>query len=203
MPRPERRLDPEEGPVALFAIGLRELRTSAGSPTYRVLARRAHYSAATLAEAAGGKSMPSLPVALAYVRACGGNEAEWEQRWRDTAAELAPHPAPGPGGKDASVGRSPYAGLVAYGPEDAEWFCGRDRLVAALEERVARQRFVAVVGASGSGKSSVLRAGLLPAVSDDDRQWHKLVITPGALPLRECAIPVRRTVRASSRHSGH
>jgi hypothetical protein len=55
-------------------------------------------------------------------------------------------------------------------------------------ERVDRQRFVAVVGASGSGKSSALRAGLLPAISADDEQRATLLITPGAHPLQECAV---------------
>lgn len=186
MPRPERAVDPAEGSVAQFAIGLRELRQAAGNPTYRVLAQRAHYSAATLAAAAGGKSLPSLSVALAYVRACDGDVVEWERRWRDTAAELEPQPT----NDGASDCRSPYVGLAAYGPEDAECFCGRDRLIAALLERVGRQRFVAVVGASGSGKSSLLRAGLVPAVSADRPGWRTLVLTPGPYPLRECAVRV-------------
>jgi ABC-type glutathione transport system ATPase component len=115
MPRPERPVNPEDGPIARFAVET-----------------------------------------LAYVRACGGDEAEWETWWRDTA--------PSTPQDTASNDRAPYVGLSAYGPEDAEWFCGRDKLVAAVVDRVARQRFVAVVGPSGAGKSSVLRAGLLPSV---------------------------------------
>src|SRR5207253_10434027 len=64
-------------------------------------------------------------------------------------------PAPGP---------SPYKGLEAFQPEDAEWFFGRDSLVAELTVRLSETAFLAVIGPSGSGKSSVLRAGLLPAV---------------------------------------
>ncbi|GAA4551807.1 hypothetical protein GCM10023192_80010 [Amycolatopsis samaneae] len=72
-----------------FAADLRRLRAEAGSPTYRDLGARTHYSAASLSEAAAGRKLPSLPVALAYVKACGGNDAEWEQRWRALVAELS------------------------------------------------------------------------------------------------------------------
>ena len=187
MPRPERSVDPTEGPVARLAVGLRELRRCAGSPGYRELARRAHYSATTLAQAARGVSLPSLAVTLAYVRACGGDAAEWERRWRAAEAELNPQRLPDPDA-DVEVGRAPYVGLVAYKQEDAEWFCGRERVVAAVVEWVACQRFVAVVGMSGAGKSSVLRAGLVPEVTADGGRWSALVMTPGAYPLEECAV---------------
>jgi WD40 repeat protein len=154
-----------------------------------------HYSSTTLADAAGGQKLPSLPVTLAYVRGCGGDVVEWERRWRTTAEELDPPPLADVKDEDASDGRCPYVGLAAYGPEDAEWFCGRDRLVAALVERVGRQRFVAVVGASGSGKSSLLRAGLIAAVSGDHERWTPLVITPGAHPLQECAVRLGAQLR--------
>jgi WD40 repeat protein len=182
MPRPENPVDPADGPVASFAAELRELRRRAGGLGYRELARRAHYSPTTLAQAARGMTLPSLPVTLAYVRACGGNTEEWEPRWRAATAELAPRPRPGT--EDDSP--APYVGLAAYGPDDAKWFCGRDQLIATLTERVARQRFVAVVGASGAGKSSVLRAGLVPAMCAAG-DWT-LVITPGEHPLEECAV---------------
>jgi hypothetical protein len=101
--------------------------------------------------------LPSLSVTLAYVRGCGGDVEEWERRWRATAEEIDPPPLADAKDEDESDNCCPYVGLAAYGPEDAEWFCGRDRLVAALVERVGGQRFVAVVGASGSGKSSLLQ----------------------------------------------
>ena len=64
MPRPERRLDPGDGVVERFAAELRTVRNSAGRPGYRELARRAHFSATTLSEAAGGRKLPSLAVTL-------------------------------------------------------------------------------------------------------------------------------------------
>ena len=58
----------------------------------------------------------------------------------------------------------PYKGLAPFEVEDAEFFCGRERLVAELVARLADAPLLALVGPSGSGKSSLLRAGLLPAL---------------------------------------
>jgi WD40 repeat protein len=91
-------------------------------------------------------------------------------------------PAPGP---------SPYKGLEVFQPEDAEWFFGRDHLVAELAVRLSETGFLAVIGPSGSGKSSVLRAGLLPAVwrgeLPGEGAWTTIVMTPGTHPLDELA----------------
>ncbi|MEV0385734.1 hypothetical protein [Nonomuraea sp. NPDC050643] len=181
MPRPERLIDPADGVVPRLAVELRALRRTAGNPSYRELARRVHYSATTLAEAAGGVRLPTLQVTLAYVRACDGDVTAWEARWQAAAAELDAQAEIN--GADA---RPPYLGLAVYGPRDADRFFGRERMLAVLVERLGRQRFVAVVGASGSGKSSLLRAGLLPALAADDRL--ALLFTPGAHPLHECAV---------------
>jgi hypothetical protein len=59
----------------------------------------------------------------------------------------------------------PYKGLAAFGVEDAEYFFGRERLVAELVARIVGAPLLAVVGPSGSGKSSVIRAGLQPALA--------------------------------------
>jgi WD40 repeat protein len=167
---------------------LRELRRSAGNPTYRVLAKRAHYAATTLAEAAAGDRLPTLAVALAYARACNGDGAVWMARWRAAAVELDAAAPRATEATDPGRGRPPYLGLAAYGPDDADRFCGRNRLVAALTDRLARQRFVAVIGASGSGKSSLLRAGLVPAVHAESDRWSTVLVSPGAHPVRECAV---------------
>lgn len=177
-------MDPGEGSAQRFAVALRELRQSAGNPTYRVLAKRAHYSATALAQAAAGDRLPTLAVAVAYARACDGDEEEWTARWRSAVAELDAEAPQATGAPDPDGNRPPYLGLAAYGPDDADRFCGRDRLVADLTDRLARHRFVAVVGPSGSGKSSLLRAGLMPAVCADGN-LRTVVITPGAHPVRE------------------
>lgn len=116
MPRRERPLDESDDPLVLFAADLRTLREKAGGPGYRELGRLAHYSAATLSEAAGGRKLPTLAVTLAFVRACQGDETEWESRWRSLAAELAPSLPP------TDVDDAPYLGLAAFQPEHADRF---------------------------------------------------------------------------------
>ncbi|MDX6764941.1 helix-turn-helix transcriptional regulator, partial [Streptomyces sp. F8] len=74
-------LDPTAGPLEEFAHALRALRKQAGNPSYRTMAKRAHYSVATLAEAARGLHKPSLKVTLAYVAACEGDPEAWTRRW--------------------------------------------------------------------------------------------------------------------------
>jgi hypothetical protein len=86
--RTESPVDPNAGPIAQFALALRQLRRDAGDVTYRQLAEATHYSVPTLSRAAGGQSLPTLEVTLAFVRACGGDPADWETRWRATAAAL-------------------------------------------------------------------------------------------------------------------
>ena len=87
MPRPENQLDPDAGPIAAFACDLRALREESGYPSYRVLAKRAGFSASTLSVAASGAALPSLDVTLAYVQACGGDPEPWHKRWRALADE--------------------------------------------------------------------------------------------------------------------
>lgn len=89
MGRQERPIDPDRDPVQGFAFALRCLRESAGQPGYRELARRAHYSVTALAEAAGGSALPSLPVALAYVEACGGDPRVWAAHWRAASTAVS------------------------------------------------------------------------------------------------------------------
>ncbi|MDQ1017677.1 nSTAND1 domain-containing NTPase [Streptomyces afghaniensis] len=180
--RAEGELDPEGGPVQRFAAGLRALREAAGRPTYREMARRARYGVTTLSQAAAGKQLPTRAVALAYVKACGGDLAEWERRWREASDELAAETTAD------DTARPPYRGLTRFEPGDAHLFFGRGRLVERLTELNRKHRFTAVFGPSGSGKSSLLRAGLIPrlrAADDDDAPPAAVrILTPGADPLR-------------------
>ncbi|WBB59816.1 DNA-binding protein [Streptomyces sp. WMMC500] len=158
MGRREKPVDPSAGPVQRFAYELRKLRAEAGGPTYRQLAARGPYSVTALSQAAAGDRLPSLPVALAYAEGCGGDPGEWEWRWRQAAAEEAEEPL------QQSDAAPPYRGLARFEPGDRDRFFGRDRLTADLVELVSARRFAAVFGPSGSGKSSLLRAGLVPAL---------------------------------------
>jgi hypothetical protein len=89
MARKPRPVDPTAGPLQEFAHNLRILREKAGNPTYRSLAQSAGFGATTLGEAAGGVRFPSLDVTLAYVGACGGDTAEWEERWQQVDSLLS------------------------------------------------------------------------------------------------------------------
>jgi WD40 repeat protein/transcriptional regulator with XRE-family HTH domain len=88
---------------------------------------------------------------------------------------------------------NPYKGLRAFGQADVADFFGRATLTQRLIERLAGQhataRFLAVVGPSGSGKSSVVRAGLLPALRQGglpgSEQWFVIEMLPGTHPLEE------------------
>lgn len=192
MPRPERPLGPGEDVLVAFAAELRLLREEAGSPGYRELARRAHYSASTLSEAAGGRELPSLAVTLAYVEACGGDRAAWETRWGSVAAELAATAAISSDADAADGDEPPYVGLAAFQPEDAERYFGRERTIDELVATLEQHRLVVVFGASGSGKSSLLRAGLLHRARvgglPGGQAWLTVLFTPGPHPLQECAV---------------
>ncbi|MDG4858160.1 hypothetical protein P8605_08345 [Streptomyces sp. T-3] len=170
-----------------FAYELRKLRDEADAPAYRTMARRAGYSAATLSQAAAGERLPTLPVLLAYVHACDGNASDWQQRWEQVTEELLRQPRP-----EQEDADPPYRGLARFEPGDAQLFFGREQLAAQLEEMARRHRVSALVGASGSGKSSLLRAGLVPRLRDPGEQAGEApaavrILTPGPHPMAQAA----------------
>ena len=93
-----------------------------------------------------------------------------DHRWRSRVAGSI-HPEDSGGGdmsSATSIGRAPYPGLRPFQLEDAELFFGRETQINEMLTRIENQpdfRFLAVIGASGSGKSSLVRAGLLPALA--------------------------------------
>jgi len=101
-------------------------------------------------------------------------------------------------------GRCPYRGLQPFEEEHAEFYFGREVLVEQLTERLTRiagrlgqptdDRLLAVLGPSGSGKSSLVRAGLIPALRRGARagsvDWEVVVFKPGRQPLEELAAPL-------------
>ena len=97
------------------------------------------------------------------------------------------------------VVRNPYKGLRPFEERDSADFFGREALVARLVARLAeaqrRGRLLAVVGPSGSGKSSAVRAGLLPALRRGEipgsERWAFGVMQPGTRPFRELAAALR------------
>lgn len=86
---------------------------------------------------------------------------------------------------------SPYPGLRAFTAEDVPVFFGRGLETASLLKRIAESRFVTVVGASGSGKSSLVAAGVLPRLRQDaiagSRYWQVVRFTPGEQPFLHLA----------------
>ena len=99
----------------------------------------------------------------------------------------------------------PYRGLASFDAAHAEYFFGRERLVAELVARLVGSTLLAVVGPSGSGKSSSVRAGLLPALADGvvpgSEHWRRAVMRPGARPLAELSRALARAVPEAA-HKG-
>ncbi|MEU9101392.1 helix-turn-helix domain-containing protein [Streptomyces sp. NPDC048361] len=182
-----------------FAAELRRLR-ALRKVSLTGLARSIHYSKGYLSKIENGGKPPTLDVA----RRCDDVlEA------RGALVRLLPEPAPAtvPAARTAphgpaDTGLCPYRGLAAYGPRDAEWFYGRESATAELTGRLAERMGrgpLAVVAPSGAGKSSLLQAGLLPALRrgalpvPGSDQWPVVVCTPTAHPLKEllrCAADV-------------
>lgn len=106
-------------------------------------------------------------------------------------AGITGNPAAGLKEKGAAV-RPPFKGLRAFEEDDAEYFFGREILIRqTLIEHLRHSRFLAVVGTSGSGKSSTIRAGLFPAlrggVLPERRVVNVITITPGSSPIEVLA----------------
>ncbi|HZS42406.1 MAG TPA: protein kinase [Polyangia bacterium] len=78
---------------------------------------------------------------------------------------------------------SPYAGLSSFQEEDAARFFGRTREIAAMVTRIRDRPLMGVIGPSGVGKSSLVRAGLVPALKQSGEAWEIHVLRPGRQPL--------------------
>jgi WD40 repeat protein len=102
----------------------------------------------------------------------------WEEALASPVTESETDPPPQ---EDSSV--CPYMGLSAFGPQDTNWFFGRESATNALLARMNDNGITMLVGASGAGKSSLMKAGVLPRL-------HKeaIVISPGTDPLKELAL---------------
>ena len=101
---------------------------------------------------------------------------------------------------------NPYVGLRPFNSNESLLFFGRNEQVVQLLKRLHAHHFVAVVGGSGSGKSSLIRAGLIPALKagylvDDSDQWSIDVMKPGMKPIRNLSKAVLRLAQTSSSKS--
>lgn len=113
-----------------------------------------------------------------------------KERYADASALLRAlepflpgHSAAGP----IQLELGPYAGLRAFQEEDAGRFFGREREIAGLATRLMETPLMAIVGPSGIGKSSLLRAGVLPALKASGEPWRSIVIRPGRDPMTALA----------------
>src|SRR4051794_34259610 len=89
-------------------------------------------------------------------------------------------------------GERPFPGLRAFDFDDQRFYFGRQDQIYALYAMLERGRFIAVVGGSGSGKSSLVRAGLLPLLADETRDaggksWRWAQMRPGSAPIANLA----------------
>lgn len=136
--------------------------------TIQDVARRSGILKSTLGGYFTGRHRPSLTGLEQVLEACGVAEDD-RSPWREALLRLRRAP---------KVPRTcPYPGLESFRPEDAARFHGRTELVAAVLAGIGPQP-LAVVGASGSGKSSLLQAGIVPVL-----RGRAVVCTPGRDPV--------------------
>jgi len=114
------------------------------------------------------------------------------QRWGDALALLRALEPFQPGRFSATtksdrMEESPYNGLASFQEEDASRFFGRNRETAAMTQRLRERPIMAVVGPSGVGKSSFVRAGVVPALKNSGENWDISVLRPGRTPLMSLA----------------
>jgi len=107
----------------------------------------------------------------------------------DPSLDAAPRLSAEAGGELPGVQLCPFKGLAHFDIADSEYFFGRERLVGDLVARVVDSPLVGIVGPSGSGKSSILRAGLLASLSagalPGSARWRVVLLRPGEHPLAE------------------
>lgn len=159
MGRPERPIAPDGSPVAWFAADLRRLRVEAGTPTYRRLGERTHYTPSVLSDAARGERLPTWPVTRAYVVACGGDVAAWRERWLQIAAPVPPTGPAGRGGRAGTGGLAGPGGLAGLAGPAGE---RRERYAETVAERLAQPAAVGCSHQFRDGGGAATHASTVP-----------------------------------------
>jgi WD40 repeat protein/transcriptional regulator with XRE-family HTH domain len=175
-----------------FGDLLRFLRRRVGL-TQTELATAVGYGHTQISRLEQNLRLPDIPtIQSQFVPALGlENEPKVVARLLDLAANIRREDAP-------ALGLCPYKGLNYFDEADADLFVGREALTAKLVKRILSlassskpvdNRFLAIVGASGSGKSSLVRAGIVPALRWDQTSsdWQIHIFTPTANPLESVA----------------
>jgi DNA-binding SARP family transcriptional activator/WD40 repeat protein len=115
----------------------------------------------------------------------------------DTALDFSAQPLVGVPTENDSVVLCPFKGLAFFDAGDADYFYGREQIVADLVSRIAGGSFVGIVGPSGNGKSSILRAGLVSALANGalpgSAGWRLLLVRPGEHPCAELVRVLEKT----------
>jgi WD40 repeat protein len=193
-----RRKDPMTNQTSKIAIErfsnfgdlLKFLRRRSGL-TQRELALAVGYSHAQISRLELNQRIPDLAtISARFIPALElENEPDVAERLFELASAVPRETAP-------AEGEAPFKGLQFFEEEDAELFFGREeltsRLVARMKDTIQDSlstRFLAVVGASGSGKSSTVRAGLIPALKRTApfSRWLIRTLTPTDRPLEALA----------------
>ncbi|MCB9522462.1 MAG: protein kinase [Myxococcales bacterium] len=147
---------------------------------HTLYARKRRGSHAALSRAAVGLD----PAFVEVVERCLA--ADPKDRFADGTALRAALSALEPERRGDVPEGNPYRGLAAFEAQDRGLFFGRDGEIRQVLERLAAEPFVLVAGDSGTGKSSLCRAGVLPRVGawfKDDRHWQAVTLVPGRRPV--------------------
>jgi len=221
MGRPEEPLNRDGSPVREFAFWLRDLRHRSDF-TYHQLGKEAHYATSTVQAATAGRRLPTLKVTVAFVRACGGDVAQWRAYWGQIRRLLDPMP---PAGGDRSVlppwvqpaAALPVSPAVARGPDDDDesaaggWFLESFSAVLRLDadpvEAWERRRIAATV----EGLRELVTSVSVPRHPEDVTRRHGLeseMLYGGAMEVRrqpydsyfQNVITLPRALRAGDRH---
>jgi hypothetical protein len=165
---------------------------TAGGPleAHRVASEWAREEAAKRLVAAAGRAETERGEAPATEAELAENVIEHQAARARGRLYTLDHLEPDAGGEGPPApGVCPFLGLATFDSAHAGYFFGRERLVAEMVTRLVGTPLLAVVGPSGSGKSSAVRAGLLPALADGalpgSECWRQVLIRPGEQPLIE------------------
>jgi transcriptional regulator with XRE-family HTH domain len=171
-----------------FGDLLKYLRRRAGL-TQRELSIAVSYSDTQISRLEQNERLPDLAaLAARFLPALHlEDQADVAKRLLELAAAMRREDSP-------ALGLPPYKGLRCFEESDAELYFGREALTSALAARLEKlaisdRRFLAIIGASGSGKSSLVRAGLIPALRwrHASAGWPVILISPTAHPLEALA----------------